>query len=380
MTGRDQIIFNLLFNSTCSFIAGIVIVFLSITLFRVDTNRWKLFFLSLPFIKIVWDILSGIPSTSFLFHSIDPFSLPAKHKYLMFGAGFSKYGPLINLQFSLKNLLDEEYSISAADFLYLWLSKTFTQPVPKILLLILLIISSGFVIFRLWKFINFEVKRRKDRYSSSCFSIETITLPLRKVDIYVSKNYMGTPFTGGLFQPYICVPLKTYELLDDEEQKAVILHEIAHIRNFDLPITMAIKVLGDIFWFVPGYRFLSKKIDRLREVLADKTAVLYGASPAFLAKALLKLKECDIDLRHAVLYSAFFKEKSLLKMRVQQLTETVQDQKRPRFGWRNRFIRILIVIFTTGGVLSSTCGGNHQVVPTPDWIKKINKKIVQFLE
>jgi len=380
MIVKDQIIFNLLFNSTCSFIAGIIIVFISIKLFRIDMTRWKLFFLSLPFIKIVWDILSGIPRTSFLFHSINPFSLPAKHKYLMFGAGFSKYGPLINLQFSLKNLLDEEYSISAADFLYLWLSKTFIQPVPKILLLILLVISSGFVIFRLWKFISFEVKRRKDRYSSNCFSIETITLSLRKVDIYVSKNYTGTPFTGGLFQPYICMPLKTHELLDEEEQKAVILHEMAHIRNFDLLITMAIKVLGDIFWFVPGYRFLSKKIDRLREVLADKTAVLYGASPAFLAKALLKLKECDIDLRHAVLYSAFFKEKSLLKTRVQRLTNNSEYHKAPRFGWRNRFIRALIIVFTTGGVLSSTFGGNHQVVPTPEWIKKINKKIEQFLE
>src|SRR3989338_6553789 len=127
MIAKDQFIFNLLFNSTCSFIAGIFIVFISITLFRINMTRWKLFLLSLPFIKIVWDILSGIPRTSFLFHSIDTFSLPAKHKYLMFGAGFSKYGPLINLQFSLKNLLDEEYSISAADFLYFWhrLSKSF---------------------------------------------------------------------------------------------------------------------------------------------------------------------------------------------------------------------------------------------------------------
>ena len=136
MTPRDQIIFNLLFNSTCSFFAGVIIIFLSIKLFRVDTTRWKLFFLSLPFIKIIWDILQGIPRTSFLLHSIDPFLLPPKHKFLMFGLGFSKYGPLINLQFSFKNLLDEEYSISAADFLYLWLSKTFVQPVPKILLLI----------------------------------------------------------------------------------------------------------------------------------------------------------------------------------------------------------------------------------------------------
>src|SRR3989338_5815729 len=182
----DQIIFNLLFNSACSFVAGILIIILAIKLCRIDTNRWKLFFLSLPFIKIVWDILHGIPQTSFMFHAIDPFSLPPKHKIFMLGAGFSKYGPIINLQFSLTNLAGEEFSISAADFLYAWLSQKITPFIPQLLVLVLLIVSLGLIVLRFTKYINFELQRGKDIKETHCFTIETVKLFLRKVDIYVS--------------------------------------------------------------------------------------------------------------------------------------------------------------------------------------------------
>lgn len=191
------------------------------------------------------------------------------------------------------------------------------------------------------------------------------------MDVYLSPRFEGTPFTGGVLRPYVCIPEGTYGRLNPEERHAVIQHELAHIGSGDLPLSLAIQVLGDLFWFVPGYRLLSRKIDRLREVLADRAAVARGASAEDLASALLKLKTQATASRGAILYSAFIREKSLLKLRVKSLMGESIDPRRPRWGWNNRWARMLILAWTTGGVMFCTIGGNHEVKKLPEWVERL---------
>lgn len=371
MNRADQIIFNLLFNSVCSFFAGMLVVYLSLKIFRVNTSRWKLYFLTLPFIKILWDIWRGIPATSYMFHDVNPLALPPKNGMLSLGAGFSQYGPILNAVLSVKDLNGKEYSTSVGDYLWLNLVKHWNASGPKLVLVAVFTVSITLLAVRLANYWRFERRRRHDRNSPSAVSLASIHLRRRNVDLYLSENYTGTPFTGGLFRPFICIPKSTHQLLSDEERNAVIEHELAHIRSFDLPITLAIKLLGDLFWFVPGYKFLSRKIDRLREVLADQSVVKQGASSVHLASALVKLKDCEISLQNGVLYSALTREPSLLKVRVNRLLENDRSEKKPRWGWNNRLVRLLIVAWTTGGVMISTFGGNHEVTSLPAWVERL---------
>ncbi len=370
----DQVAFSLLLNSICSFVAGLMIVFFGLKIFRVDNSRFKLFLLTLPFIKILWDIFYGIPSTSFMFQNMDPFTLPAKHKYLSIGAGFSSYlFPIINLTLSVKDVAENMYSITAVDFLYVWLVHHNYALLPKILLLSLLGCSLCFLIYRFYNFIKFEIHRRKIRSSPTTQALQVKSLKYRTIDIYTSDQYTGTPFTGGVLRPFICFPKKSYDLFTADERESVIQHEIAHIKNFDLIVTLFVKILGTIFWFVPGYRWLSRKIDHLREILADQTAVQNGALAPALASALVKLKECEIDLRHAVLYSAFFREKSLLKTRVETLLGEEATQQHPRLGWQHKYIRYFLFLWIAGGVMSATFAGNHEIHKIPEWAEKMLK-------
>lgn len=80
--------FNLLVNGAFSMACGLLVVSFFIWLFRVQTGPWKLFFLSLPFAKIVYDSLQGVPLDSVLLSGIDPYSLPGRNKLLLLGAGF----------------------------------------------------------------------------------------------------------------------------------------------------------------------------------------------------------------------------------------------------------------------------------------------------
>lgn len=70
------VFFNLLVNSACSLAAGVLVTRLFLWLFRVGTGPLKLFLLSLPFAKIVYDIARGIPRESILFTGLDTFTMP----------------------------------------------------------------------------------------------------------------------------------------------------------------------------------------------------------------------------------------------------------------------------------------------------------------
>jgi len=368
------IFFNLLVNATFSMVCGMLVVGFFIWLFRVQAGPWKLFLLSLPFVKIVYDSARGVPPNSVLLSGVDPFSLPPKHQLLQIGGGFSSWGPQLNLVFSVRDLRGNEYASSIGDYLVLWLNRSFGSHIPLLILCAVLTVSSGLLLVRIVSACRFETRRRADRRRA--VTVRRQSERWRSVDIYISQSFSGTPFTGGILKPYICIPQDAWDKLEAREREAVIAHEMGHIRQWDLVTTMAIQFLGDVFWFVPGYRWLSRKIDRLREVVADQWAVRSGVQPALLASALLKLQEISISNSRTVLYSAFFRETSLLKIRVQNLVGESRE-KRSRFGWDHLWLRSLISVWIVAAVMIATLGGNHPnaKIENPPWFQSLFKSL-----
>lgn len=365
------IFFNLLVNSILSLAVGLILVYFFIWFFRVETGRGKVFLLSLPFVKIIYDFARGVPEKSVLFSGVDPFSLPPKHQMLSVGAGFDGWSPFFSTVFSVNALDGKMYNSSIGDYFLIWVHRNFGSAVPIVIVFSVLAVSLFLVGIRLFEYLRFEKRRKEDRQCLSSF--KECALGFRKVDIYISSCFSGTPFTGGVIKPYICLPEDAICKLTDEEVDAVIAHEMGHVRHYDLLVTVMIQVLGDVLWFIPGYRWLSRKIDRLREVVADNWAVASRIEPHSLASALLKLKEIPEGNERFVLYSAFFREKSILKERVERLIGQLKEE-RPRFGWQSRVLRYVIAFFISLAVLNSVLGGNfkHQALVTdPVWFDKV---------
>lgn len=335
-----------------------------------QTGPGRLFLLSLPFVKIVYDCIRGLPANSVLLSGVDPFSLPPKHQLLQIGAGISQWGPMLNVILSVQNMNGKEYASSIGDYLTIWLSREFGSEIPTIILTAVMAVSLTLLSIRIWNGFKFERKRAEDRERARPLKIEK--LGFRKVDIYISEVFLGTPFTGGVLRPYICIPKDSFEKLRAEELTAVLRHELGHIRQFDILVTMTIQILGDLFWFVPGYRWLSRKIDRLREIVADQWAIKNGAAPDALASALVTLKELPETTDRFVLYSAFFREKSLLKIRVERLIDA-HIERPPRLGWQYKWVRIGMTFWIASAVMLTTIGGNHTTaeLKNPEWLNSL---------
>jgi beta-lactamase regulating signal transducer with metallopeptidase domain len=370
------IFFNLLANSILSLGCGLMIVSFFIWLFRVETGRWKLFLLSLPFIKIIYDLVAGVPTHSVLFSGVDPYSLPPKHQTLSIAFGIDGWKPYWSTLFSVRKLDGQELNSSIGDYLLLWLHRSYGQNLPLMIVSAVLTVSFTLIGIRIVQGIRFERRRRADKKSAQAFRTER--LGRRSVNIYISEGFSGSPFTGGVFRPYICVPQDAASRLSPQELDAVIAHELGHVRYYDLLVTITIQTIGDLFWFIPGYRWLSRKIDRMREVVADSYVLERGLNPNLLAFALLKLHELPSTADHFILYSAFFREKSLLKERVGRLLGNIQDPS-PRFGWQRKSVRYALTIFIALLVMNSVIGGNYSnqsMREAPEWFDKLVEPIL----
>lgn len=367
------IFFNLYINTFCSLLCGLIVIGFFNWLFKFPTDRWKLFLFSLPFFKIIYDIARGVPKDSILFAQIDPYALPHGNQMFSIGAGFTEWGLMFNAIFQVKDYLGNHYNATLGDYLLLWLNRKIGVDGINVLIISFLSISIFLILNKLYKMYLFEKDRRRDRKFSLGFLV--IPLKLRKVDVYISQGMQGSPFTGGIINPYICIPQNAFELLTANELKSVMDHELAHIRYYDLIGTFLIQFLGDLFWFIPGYRWLSHKIDRMREILADQSAVHEGAEPAYLASALIKLKE-SMPLSVPVLYSAFFRNSSLLKLRIETLLGNTVEKK-ARFGWKYTWFKTVMTVSIFGAVINSTFAGNKFVIlrSNPEWFKQLLRTI-----
>lgn len=369
-----SIFFNLLVNAAFSMACGLLVVGFCIWFFRVEDGPWKLFILSLPFVKIIYDSLRGVPADSVLLSGIDPFSLPPKHQLLQIGGGFTYWGPKLNLIFSVQDTSGREYASSIGDYLVIWLNRTYGTHIPFAILTAVAAVSAGLIFRRILAAIRFEKTRSEDR-ATACI-MRKVKFRFRTVDIYRSSFFTGTPFTGGVLKPYICIPENAYERLNSQELDAVIAHELAHVRQYDLVTSFSVQLLGDLFWFVPGYRWLSRRIDRLRELVADCQAVRLGIDPSFLACALLKLRDLESDANSFKLYSALFRDRPLLKVRIEKLLGA-RKEKPPRFGWANFWFRSVISVWIVTAVMIATLGGNHETLglENPQWFNRLLKRL-----
>lgn len=311
------IFFNLFVNATFSLMLSLGLVLACNRLMRAQVGPWKLFLLSLPFVKVVYDFLKGVPSSSILITNIDPYRLPPGVQTFKLGIGMSNYIPQIKAIFTIRGEDGIQYGASVGDYLVYWLAHKLGPEFPLYLVYFVSVVAVGLLLRRAFLGMMFEWQRRKDRRQSK--PLREQKLFGRTVDIYISHAFTGTPFTGGVFRPYICIPRDAYESLNKSELEAVIAHEMGHVQQLDLLVTILICALGDIFWFVPGYRWLCQKLERMREVIADQRAVRAGASPAVLASALIRLKEVSMGESAMIFYAPFFREKALLRLRIESL-------------------------------------------------------------
>lgn len=106
------------------------------------------------------------------------------------------------------------------------------------------------------------------------------------------------PGIFGVLRPVLLLPEGIFERLTPQQWKAVVAHELCHVRRRDNLIGLMQMAVEAVFWFHPLTWWIGKQIFQERERACDEEVVKLGNEPRVYARGILKV--CELYLESPV--------------------------------------------------------------------------------
>ena len=128
---------------------------------------------------------------------------------------------------------------------------------------------------------------------------------------------VGQPVTFGWWRPVVLLPESLQEL-PIEAQRAVVCHELLHVRRGDWAWMLVDEAIKCLFWFHPAMRYALAQLQLSREQLVDEEVVRITAAKQAYMNALVMFAGGD---SRSVAVAAPFIRPRHLRARIRQLSE-----------------------------------------------------------
>jgi TonB family protein len=153
---------------------------------------------------------------------------------------------------------------------------------------------------------------------------------------------VDSPATVGIRRAVILLPRRTLDL-PASVQRAVLSHELIHVRRRDWLSTMVEEVICAALWFHPAARVLASRICLARETLVDQETIAHTGDRRAYAEALLAFS----NPRPCLVAATPFIRRRHLAQRISLITQEVSMSRR-------RAAAALFVLFTVVAVAGAT--------------------------
>ncbi len=132
---------------------------------------------------------------------------------------------------------------------------------------------------------------------------------------------IAVPLVAGWRNPALLLPAGLGDDLHTWELRALVLHELAHVRRRDYAVNLLQRALEIVLWHQPAVWLASRDMRREREHCCDEDAARACGRPLVLARALVVLEE-----RRSAPSLALAADGGELSRRVQRLLATSRDR------------------------------------------------------
>lgn len=112
-----------------------------------------------------------------------------------------------------------------------------------------------------------------------------------------------TAMVVGYWQPIILFPVTMVTALTEDELKAIIAHELGHIKRNDFLVNIFQTLAELVLYYHPIIWWISAVIDEEREICCDDLALKATQNSHAYATALVKLQEYKLNLNLAMAFS-----------------------------------------------------------------------------
>ena len=86
----------------------------------------------------------------------------------------------------------------------------------------------------------------------------------------VRNRFVTTPMLIGILRPYIIIPDINF---NEKQLKNILLHEIVHLKHFDIGVKWLTMIATSIHWFNPLVYFIKKEINHACELACDEAVI-----------------------------------------------------------------------------------------------------------
>lgn len=167
----------------------------------------------------------------------------------------------------------------------------------------------------------------------------------------LSSSLVKVPCVVGWMKPVILVPVSMFTSLDPSEIEMILVHELAHVRRYDVLINIVQTAMETLFFFNPAIWWLSRQIRIEREDCCDDTAIVRAGSRVRYARALINLEE--LRMFQTSFGSAL--SGTPLKRRIQRIVGATK----PRLYSSMLSISGMLLIVSFIVVVLGSLGGSH---------------------
>ena len=120
-------------------------------------------------------------------------------------------------------------------------------------------------------------------------------LGLRALPVVRWCQQVPVPIVIGVFRPMVLLPAYAATGMTIDQLQAVIAHELAHIRRYDLFVNVLQRVIESLLFFHPAVWWVSRQMAYEREQACDELVLKVGTGRAQYADALVKMAELSIQ-------------------------------------------------------------------------------------
>ena len=101
---------------------------------------------------------------------------------------------------------------------------------------------------------------------------------LNHVRVYIINENIS-PFSGGLFHPFVVLPNIIVNSWDKEKQKIVLCHELIHIKSGHIFWKYIFSFIKIYWWINPLIYFFEKQLHEDMEMVCDEKSIFYTHLP-----------------------------------------------------------------------------------------------------
>jgi beta-lactamase regulating signal transducer with metallopeptidase domain len=157
----------------------------------------------------------------------------------------------------------------------------------------------------------------------------------RKVE-FLQSDSVRVPAAIGFFKPAVVLPAWTLRELSGDELRAIVLHEIAHLRRWDDWTNLAQKFLKAVFFFHPAVWWIDARLALEREMACDDMVLEQTANAHRYAQSLVSVAEKAVAERTRMAKALALAQGALGRAHEvsRRVAQILDGRPRVNRGWR----------------------------------------------